>query len=105
LRHRRTACEKAAVIQQDKVAVPLSQQLRGRVAVETIEDVVKGEVVVRANEMITDEAASKLDGARSSVGPGAHSDDVRRSAGLCARCYGMDLSRRQVGRSRAPRSA
>jgi molybdopterin biosynthesis enzyme len=49
------------VIQQDKVAVPLSQQLRGRVAVETIEDVVKGEVVVRANEMITDEAASKLE--------------------------------------------
>ncbi len=88
--------QKAAVIVQDKVAVPLSQQLRGRVAVETIEDVVKGEVVVRANEMITDEAAAKLEALDLPSVKVRTPMTCEAPQGLCTRCYGMDLSRKKL---------
>ncbi|MHC4490096.1 MAG: DNA-directed RNA polymerase subunit beta', partial [Planctomycetota bacterium] len=84
---------KGVVYKGDKIEVPLSQAITGRVARDTIVDVITDEVVVKENEVITEEIAKRIE----SMGY----EKIRvRSAltceaplGVCARCYGMDLSR------------
>ena len=71
----------------------LGQAIRGRVARDTIVDVVNDEVVVRENDLVTEEAARRIEEL------GHEKIRVRSPLvceagfGLCARCYGMDLSR------------
>ena len=84
---------KSPVYSGEKVAVSLAQAIRGRVARDTIMDIATEEIVVRENELVTEEAARRIE----QLG----FDKIRvRSAltceaglGVCARCYGMDLSR------------
>jgi DNA-directed RNA polymerase subunit beta' len=84
---------KAVVYKGDKVAVSLAQGIRGRVARDTIIDVVHDEVVVRKDELITEEIAARVEAlghekiwVRSPL-------TCEASLGVCMRCYGMDLSR------------
>ena len=63
---------------------------------DTIIDVVTDEVVVRENEIITNEISKRIEGmgyekirARSPL-------TCEASLGVCARCYGMDLSRSKM---------
>ncbi|MFI5402218.1 MAG: DNA-directed RNA polymerase subunit beta', partial [Planctomycetota bacterium] len=87
---------KGVVYKGDKVEVALSEALTGRVARDTIVDVVTDEEVVKENEVITEEVARRIE----SMGY----EKIRvRSAltceaplGLCGRCYGMDLSRGKI---------
>ncbi|GJM22203.1 MAG: DNA-directed RNA polymerase subunit beta' [Planctomycetota bacterium] len=93
------ACEtingisKSAVMKGDKVDVPLHTQIRGRVARDTITDIVTDEVIVEENQLIT------LDIARRIEALGYEKVRVRSpltceaDQGICAMCYGMDLSR------------
>jgi DNA-directed RNA polymerase subunit beta' len=84
---------KAAVFKGEKVVLSLSQAIRGRVARETVMDVIADEIVVRENELITEEAAAQIEAL------GIEKIRVRspllceEGLGICARCYGMDLSR------------
>jgi DNA-directed RNA polymerase subunit beta' len=84
---------KSAVYKGEKIVVSLSQAIRGRVARDTIMDVVNDEVVVRENELITEQAAARIEAL------GIEKIRVRSpltceaGLGVCARCYGMDLSR------------
>ncbi len=84
---------KFAVFKGEKVVVTLAQAIRGRVARDTIMDVISDEVIVRENELITEEAAAQIEalglekiGVRSPL-------TCEAGLGICARCYGMDLSR------------
>ncbi|MDP6762202.1 MAG: DNA-directed RNA polymerase subunit beta' [Planctomycetota bacterium] len=84
---------KSAVYKGDKVAVSLAQGITGRVARDTIMDPVLDDVVVRESELITEEIAARIEGL-------GHERIKIRSPlaceaplGVCARCYGMDLSR------------
>ncbi len=87
---------KGVVYKGDKVEVALSEAITGRVARDTIVDVVTDEEVVKENEVITEEVARRIE----SMGY----EKIRvRSAltceaplGLCGRCYGMDLSRGKI---------
>jgi len=84
---------KGTVYQGEKVAVSLVDAIRGRVSRQAIVDHITDEVVVRENEMITVEVARKIEGL------GHDSIKVRSpltceaDIGVCAKCYGMDLSR------------
>jgi DNA-directed RNA polymerase subunit beta' len=87
---------KAVVYKGDKVAVSLAQGIRGRVARDTMMDVVSDEVVVRKNELITEEIAARVEAL-------GHEKIWVRSPlaceaplGCCMRCYGMDLSRNTI---------
>ena len=83
---------KAVVYKGDKVDIPISQLLRGRVSLETVVDRHTGQPLVREGEMITDAMARRLEE------QGHTSLRVRSpmmceaTHGICAKCYGMDLS-------------
>ncbi len=84
---------KTVVYKGEKVALSLAKSIRGRVARDTIMDFVNDEVIVREGELITEDIAERIE---------KHGYDKIRvrsplyceaPLGVCARCYGMDLSR------------
>ncbi len=89
----RAGISKSVMYKGDRVDVPLWQIIRGRVTRDKIVDVETDKVIVRENEVITDEIARKVDS------HGYEKIRVRSpltceaSLGVCQLCYGMDLSR------------
>jgi len=83
---------KSVIYKGDKVEVSLAQSITGRVARDTVVNLVTDEVVVRENEMITEEQAKKIEAL------GYEKIRVRSPLtcdsplGVCAKCYGMDRS-------------
>jgi DNA-directed RNA polymerase subunit beta' len=87
---------KSIIYKGDRIAVTLAQAVKGRIARDTIIDVVNDEVVVRENEMITDEIASRIEGLGHEKIRVRSPLSCEAPLGACARCYGMDLSRSQL---------
>jgi len=87
---------KAAVYKGEKVVVSLAQAIRGRVARDTIMDVITDEVVVRENELISEEAAQRIEALGYERVRVRSPLTCEAGLGVCARCYGMDLSRGTV---------
>ncbi|MBI5431387.1 MAG: DNA-directed RNA polymerase subunit beta' [Planctomycetes bacterium] len=87
---------KGVVYKGEKVVLALAQAIRGRVARDTIIDPINDEVVVREGEQITDDSAQRIEAL------GHQKIRVRSPLlceagfGVCARCYGADLSRSQM---------
>jgi len=92
-----SAVTKAVVYKGDRVAVSLAQGVRGRVARDTIMDVVNDEVVVRENELITEDIAVRIEALGHERIRVRSTLTCEASLGVCARCYGMDLARSQLG--------
>ncbi|MCZ6690710.1 MAG: DNA-directed RNA polymerase subunit beta' [Planctomycetota bacterium] len=86
---------KGAVFKGDKMEASLAESIRGRVARDTITDLVSDDTIVGENDLITEAVAQRIE---SALGP---NNKIRvRSPltcetpiGVCAKCYGMDLSR------------
>ncbi|TVQ33262.1 MAG: DNA-directed RNA polymerase subunit beta' [Phycisphaeraceae bacterium] len=83
---------KRALYKGETVDVPLRDQILGRVSIHTIANPVTDEIIVGERQMITAESARKIEDL------GIESVMVRSpltcmtEQGLCARCYGMDMS-------------
>ena len=83
------------VYQGSTLSVPLGDVVLGRTAAHDIVHPITKEVIVPAGELVTKVAAHKINES------GLPSVDVRSvltccSDGLCAKCYGMDLSRQAL---------
>lgn len=83
---------KSVIYKGEKIETTLQQSIFGRTARDNIVDIVTDEVIVKENELITKEIAKRIDDlgfqkirVRSPLTCEAHE-------GICARCYGMDLS-------------
>ncbi|RKX70763.1 DNA-directed RNA polymerase subunit beta' [candidate division WOR-3 bacterium] len=76
----------------EKVIEPLSTRIRGRVALEDIVDPVSGEVIVKANEEITDEAALEIENLGIERVMVRSVLTCEAPSGICARCYGRNLA-------------
>jgi len=87
---------KSIVYKGDRVAVSLAQGIRGRVARDTIIDVVNDEVVVRDGEAITQEIAERIEALGHERIRVRNTLTCEAPLGVCARCYGMDLARGQL---------
>ncbi len=87
---------KSAVYKGEKVVLTLAQAVRGRVARDTIMDVVSDEILVRENEVITEEAAQRIEGLGYEKIRVRSPFTCEAGLGVCARCYGMDLARGTV---------
>jgi DNA-directed RNA polymerase subunit beta' len=84
---------KSPVYKGEKVVVSLAQAIRGRVSRDTIVDPATDEVVVRENEVITEEAAQRIEALGHDKLRVRSPLTCEAGLGVCARCYGMDLSR------------
>src|SRR5262245_43320657 len=84
---------KQAVMKGDKVDVSLAQQIRGRVARDTIVDVVTDEVIVKEDQLITMEVARRIEALGYEKVRVRSPLTCEAGDGICATCYGMDLSR------------
>ena len=80
------------VVRGDKVEVTLAEAVRGRVARDTIVDIITDEVIVRENELITDEIARRIEEMGYDKIRVRSPLTCEEPVGVCARCYGMDLS-------------
>ncbi|MFN3484311.1 MAG: DNA-directed RNA polymerase subunit beta', partial [Planctomycetota bacterium] len=83
---------KGVVYKGEKVEVSLAQSIYGRVARDTITDIVTDEILVRENELITEEIARKIENIGFTKIRVRSPLTCEAANGLCARCYGMDLS-------------
>ncbi|MCE9588998.1 MAG: DNA-directed RNA polymerase subunit beta' [Planctomycetes bacterium] len=83
---------KRAIYKGEEIDVPLREAIVGRTARETIANPITDEVIVRENEMITDEAARKIEvlGIDSVMVRSPLTCESRQ--GICALCYGQDMS-------------
>ena len=81
-----------AIIESGEIIEPLRDRIVGRVALERITDPFTAEMIIDANEEITEELASKVQDA------GVEKVKIRSvltcasRRGVCARCYGRDLA-------------
>jgi DNA-directed RNA polymerase subunit beta' len=83
---------KRAIYKGEEIDVPLRTQIIGRIARETIRNPITDELIVEENEIVTEDAARKIEDL------GIDSVSVRSALtcesplGCCAKCYGQDLS-------------
>ncbi|MDO8349112.1 MAG: DNA-directed RNA polymerase subunit beta', partial [Planctomycetota bacterium] len=86
--------EKGTVYQGDKVAVTFVDAVRGRVARHSVVDPMTDEVIIEKNALITIDIAKQIERVASSEKILVRSPLTCESpVGICAKCYGMDLSR------------
>ncbi|MHC4254218.1 MAG: DNA-directed RNA polymerase subunit beta', partial [Planctomycetota bacterium] len=87
---------KSSVSRGAQVDVPLPQLIIGRTARDNIRNPITDEMIINENEVITPEAAAKIEAL------GLDAIRVRSSLscdspfGVCAKCYGWDLSTNRV---------
>ncbi|MHC5034134.1 MAG: DNA-directed RNA polymerase subunit beta' [Planctomycetota bacterium] len=88
---------KGPVVRGDRIAVPLRQIIAGRVARDNIVDLVNDEVIVRENEIITEETARRIEELDERMKIRVRSPLTCEAAqGVCSMCYGMDLARKEL---------
>jgi DNA-directed RNA polymerase subunit beta' len=87
---------KGVVYRGEKVEISLSQSVRGRVSRVNIVNPVTDEIIVRENDMITIEAARKLEEMQIEKIQVRSPMSCEASLGICQLCYGMDLSTGQL---------
>ncbi|MCM8764381.1 MAG: DNA-directed RNA polymerase subunit beta', partial [Candidatus Omnitrophica bacterium] len=86
----------SALIDGEKVIMPLKDRIVGRVAFDPIVDIISDEVVVRAGEIIDEGKAEKI------ANLGVERIKIRSvltckaERGVCAKCYGADLSKQKL---------
>ncbi|MBI2932819.1 MAG: DNA-directed RNA polymerase subunit beta', partial [Planctomycetes bacterium] len=83
---------KSVVYKGEKVEVTLGQAVVGRAARDNITDIATDQVVVREGEIITDEIARRIDALQYPKIRVRSPLTCDASLGVCAKCYGMDLS-------------
>ncbi len=83
---------KGVVYKGEQIERPLSETIRGRVSRNTITDPVSGQVVVKENEMISREAARKIESMGIDKILVRSPMTCQAPLGVCRLCYGMDLA-------------
>jgi DNA-directed RNA polymerase subunit beta' len=83
---------KEAIYRGEHLEMALSLVIRGRVACDNIVSLTTDEVVVRENEMITDQIAKKIEGLGYEKIRLRSPLTCQAPYGLCQKCYGMDHS-------------
>ncbi|NUN48330.1 MAG: DNA-directed RNA polymerase subunit beta' [Candidatus Brocadiae bacterium] len=87
---------KSTIYKGEKIEVQLSQLIHGRVARDNIVDIVTDEIVVREGEVITDDISKRVEALGYQKVRVRSPLTCEATMGLCARCYGMDLSTGQL---------
>lgn len=86
------AITKSVIYRGEKVEVSLADSIKGRVIRQNIVHPITDEVIVRENELITTEIARKIEELGSKKIMVRSPMTCEAPLGVCALCYGMDLS-------------
>jgi DNA-directed RNA polymerase subunit beta' len=84
------------IVEGGEEKVPIKDRVFGRIAAEDVKDPITGEVIVKAGEMIDDEKAEKIQKAGIDKVKVRSVLTCEAKGGVCAKCYGMDLSNRKL---------
>ncbi|MBN1123763.1 MAG: DNA-directed RNA polymerase subunit beta' [Sedimentisphaerales bacterium] len=87
---------KSTVYKGETVDVPLRSLIIGRTARDNIRNPITDEMIVRENEVITSEAADKIEALGLDAIRVRSSLTCESQMGICAKCYGWDLSTGRV---------
>jgi DNA-directed RNA polymerase subunit beta' len=83
---------KSVIYKGDKIGIPLSKSITGRVARDKIVDVVTDEVIVSEDQLITEKIAKRIESLGYQKIRVRSSLTCESSLGICGCCYGMDRS-------------
>ena len=92
-------CEKpgyiklSEIIEGGNIIVSLSERSLGRVAALDVKNPITGQVIIKKSEMIDEAACEKIDAAGVKIIAVYSVMRCSSKEGVCARCYGRDLSR------------
>ncbi|MHC4372789.1 MAG: DNA-directed RNA polymerase subunit beta', partial [Planctomycetota bacterium] len=87
---------KTTVYKGESVDIPLKQLIIGRTARDNIRNLMTDEMIVRENEVITSEAADKIEQMGLEAIRVRSPLTCESDTGICAKCYGWDLSTSQM---------
>ena len=96
------SCEKpgflklSEIIEGGNVIVSLSERCLGRVTASDVKNPISGEVVIKKNQMIDEAVCEKIDLAGVKIINVYSVITCSSKEGVCARCYGRDLSRGKI---------
>ena len=95
-------CEKptyiklSEIIEGGNVIVSLSERALGRVTALNVKNPITGEIIIKKSEMIDEFACEKIDAAGVKIIAVYSVMTCSSKEGVCARCYGRDLSRGKI---------
>ena len=95
-------CEKPSyiklseIIEGGNVIVSLSERSLGRITALDVKNPITGEVIIKKSEMIDESACEKIDAAGVKIIAVYSVMTCSSKEGVCARCYGRDLSRGKI---------
>ena len=88
---------KGPVLRGDKIAVSLRDIITGRVARDSIVDLVNDELIVGEDQLITEQIARRIEELDERMKIRVRSPlTCEARKGVCAMCYGMDLARKEL---------
>ena len=82
---------KEIIYKGDKVVLPLSESIEGRVARDNIVDLITSEVIVEENQIITADMAQRIEQVHEKIRVRSPLT-CESKFGMCQKCYGMDRS-------------
>jgi len=83
---------KRVVYKGEEVDVPLAESIVGRVARDTIRHPVTDEIIVRENQVVTEEVAAKIEDLGIEAIRVRSPLTCESPLGVCTKCYGVDLA-------------
>ena len=84
------------IIEGGNVIVSLAERALGRVAADNIKNPITGDIIHKKDEMVDEAACEKIDAAGVKVIKVYSVITCSSKEGVCARCYGRDLSRGKI---------
>jgi len=88
---------KGPLIRGDRIEVPLRDIITGRVARDNIVDLINDEMIVKENDVITEDIARRIEALDERMKIRVRSPlTCEATIGACSLCYGMDLSRKEL---------
>ncbi len=84
------------IIEGGNVIVSLSERSLGRVVASDVKNPINGEIIIKKNEIIDEAACEKIDAAGVKIINVYSVITCSSKEGVCAKCYGRDLSRGQM---------
>ncbi|OHD15494.1 MAG: DNA-directed RNA polymerase subunit beta', partial [Spirochaetes bacterium GWB1_27_13] len=84
--------EHAAIKEGDEILEPLKDRIIGRYSAEDVRDPITGEIIVKANDLITEDTAERIEARYVETVKIRTVYTCESKRGVCVKCYGRNLA-------------